>query len=555
MTPIHSAGPATPFREQMEQTHQEYTPVDLREYLGVIRARKWSILLVTTLVLALALAYSFRQDPVYRAQSRLLLKPVPSTGYFPSASLETESQLLRSDLVADQAAQVLGRDDSSDLLGGLGVSGVPESQVLEISYSSADPQFAADAANAFAEGFIRYQERQANRTVETQRTELEKQLEETQLALEEVLRQIEDTPPTETAEIGELRVQESGLSARLGLLQGQLDQLDQPDQGSSEDGGDVIEVAVAPSDPYAPNHLANGLMGLILGIGLGLAVAFLRQRLDDRFRGSSDVERVVQAPVLATIPKIKGRKTLPDRLVALNDPRGPVSEAYRALRTGVVFAARQEGLCTLAVTSPNEGEGKTLTAANLAVVIGQTGQTVALVSADMRRPTLERYFLQAEVSRIGLSSWLTGDLHEVPPLRPTEADNVDLLPCGPIPSNPAELLSSPRVVELTSQLKERYDMVIFDTPPVLPVADVATLASMLDGALLVFDASSTHRSAARDGREMLARVGVNIVGTVLNAFDPTASNSYYYAPYLSKGYGYSPNGEGSTAKRRFLSKR
>lgn len=534
----------------MEQNQPEqYTPVDLREYLGVIRARKWTILLVAVLVLALALAYSFRQSPVYRSQSRLLLKPIPSTGYFPSVSLETESQLLSSDLVAKEAARILGTEDPDGLLGGLGVSGVPESQVLEIYYSSADADFAADAANAFAEGFIRYQEEQANQTVVVQRRELESQLDEAQLELDAVLRKLEATLPEETAKIGRLQVQQSAVSARLGLLQQQLDQLAQPSPTGREDGGDVIQAAVAPTAPYAPNHLANGLMGLFLGIGLGLAFAFLRQRLDDRFRGRSDIERVLQAPVLATIPKIKGRKALSDRLVAFNDPRSPASEAYRALRTGVIFAARQENLSTFAITSPREGEGKSLTAANLAVTIGQTGQKVALVSADMRRPTLERYFLQADVPGVGLSGWLTSKGHDLPPLRKTEADNVDLLPCGTVPPNPAELLTSPRFVELIAQLKERYEIIIFDTPPVLPVTDVATLASMLDGTLLVLDATSTHRSTAADAHETLTRVGVKVIGSVLNSFDPSSTNSYYYAPHYSSSYGYSSNGSGTSESR------
>jgi capsular exopolysaccharide synthesis family protein len=545
----------------LEQDHDQYTPVDLREYIGVIRARKWSIILVTLLVLGLALAYSYRQDPVYRAQSRLLLKPMPSTGYFPSQSLETESQLLRSDLVATEAAKVMGRPDASGLLGGISATGIPESQVLEIFYTSSDPQLAADAANAFAEGFIIYQESQANRTLELQRADITVQLEEVQADLDKVLRAVEATPETETAKLGQLAVQQNGLSARLGLLQQQLDQLDQPGASTGEDGGDIIQAASVPGSPYAPNHLANGLMGLFLGVALGLAFAFLRQRLDDTFRGRSEVERVVQAPVLATIPKIKGRKALPDRLVVIRDPRGPAAEAYRALRTGIIFASRQHDLHTLAVTSPREGEGKTLTTANLAAAIGQTGQKVALISADMRRPTLERYFALTSTSQSGgLSSWLTGDDQEPPVLIATEADNVDILPCGPIPHNPGELLTSPRLVELVAHLKENYDIVIFDTPPVLPVADVATLASILDGTLLVLDAATTHRSTAADAREELARVGVNIVGTLLNAFDPSVSNYYYYAPYhSSKGYSstYVSNGEGrrKSDKRRFRSSR
>ena len=536
---------------QQSQYEDGYAPVDLREYLGVIRARKWTILLTVLLVLGLALAYSYRQEPVYRAQARLLLKPIPSTGYFPSVSLETESQLLRSDLVAERAAKILDREDPSSLLGGVSVSPVPESQVLEVFYSSTEPQEAASAANAFAEGFIEYQELQANQTIENQVKDLEEQLSDLETELNGVLAGIEQATEAKNAtRLGRLRSQEAALSTRLGLLQQELDEIQNPGATASRDGGEVIQRASVPSEPYAPNHIANGLMGLLLGLGAGLGLAFLRQRLDDRFRGRSDVERSVEAPVLATVPKIRGRKRPEDRLVAVSEPHSGASESYRALRTGVLFTARQEGLKVFAVTSLQEGEGKTLTVANLAAATGQTGQTVALVSADMRRPTLETYF-GVERGDWGLSSWLTGTEDVLPPLQQSKADNVDILTCGPIPRNPGELLTSPRLTELITELRRRYDYVLFDTPPVLAVADVTTLASMMDGTILVLDMTKTRRSQASHIREDLLRVGARLIGAVLNNYDP-ADSPYYYTQYRDT---YSSNGSKGKRKLARLGRR
>ena len=513
-----------------ETTKDEYRPADLREYLSVINRRKWTIILLALLVLGLALAYSFRQEPVYRSQARLLVKPIPAVGYYPSVSLETESQLVRSQPIAERAAEIMGESDPQALLAGLVVTPVPDSQVLEIRYSAQSASAAADGANAFAQGFIQYQNRQAMAQTEAGRQEAERQLEVVEEDLNKVLRAIEraDQKNNEAA-LARLQVEETSLSTRLGVLQQQLQDVPLADS-DADVAGELIEEAAPPQSPSSPNHLTAGAMGLFLGLALGLAVAFVKDRLDDRFRGRTDVERVIEAPVLSTIPKIREGKRPHQRLVALTEPQSGAAEAYRVLRTGVLFLKHKEGVQVVAVTSPREGEGKTMTAANLAVTVAQTGQKVALISADMRRPTVETYF-GLDRSSTGLSLWLAGAQDASPDMTKTQAENVEVLQCGSIPHNPAELLSSARLPRLVEDLRKRFDFVIFDTPPVLPVADVSTIAPVIDGALLVLDAGATRRSHASRAREDLERVGTRIVGTILNNYDPGDSSYYYYTPH------------------------
>jgi capsular exopolysaccharide synthesis family protein len=283
-------------------------------------------------------------------------------------------------------------------------------------------------------------------------------------------------------------------------------------------------------------------MGAIFGLALGVGMAFLRERLDDRFRGRPDVEQAMEAPVLATVPRFpKERRSR--ELIVVSEPKGAASEAYRNLRTSLQFLLTQRGAKTLLITSPSEHEGKTATTANLGFALAQAGQNVILVSGDLRRPQLEKYFgVKAEV---GLSTYLLGEVDDIGQivLGDPSLPGLRLLPSGPVPSNPAELLTSPRVGELVAELEAHSDIVIFDAPPVLPVADSVILGSHVGLAVLILDAANTQRSAAVHAKELLQRVGTEVIGCVLNAFDASGS-PYYYEPYYYSQYYSKPDEDG-----------
>jgi capsular exopolysaccharide synthesis family protein len=200
------------------------------------------------------------------------------------------------------------------------------------------------------------------------------------------------------------------------------------------------------------------------------------------------------------------------RLITLSDPRSPVAEAFRVLRTNLVLSGLNGPLCTLLVTSPTPEEGKSITLANLAVTMAQGGRTTILADCDLRRPAQHEIF--GRPAEPGLTTMLTDKLDE-PPLVATPVENLWLLPSGPLPPNPADLLGSRRMEAVIANLKTRADVVLFDAPPLIAVTDAALLASMLDGVLLVIRAGQTRREHAQQASQLLQKINVRVVGTVL----------------------------------------
>lgn len=216
-----------------------------------------------------------------------------------------------------------------------------------------------------------------------------------------------------------------------------------------------------------------------------------------------------------------------EQLVTHFNPRSPVSEAYRQLRTNIQFSSLDKPLRTLLVTSTSPQEGKSTTLANLAVTVAQTGSSVLVVDCDLRRPTLQRIF--GVRNDRGLTSMLLSDSLDVVPKLSTDVPGLSVLPSGPLPPNPAELLASRRMTEVIERLKNEAEMVIFDSPPVIAVTDAAVLASKLDGVLLVISAGKTKRDLAQRAKAMLDKVNARIIGVVLNNVKYDTSVHHYYA--------------------------
>ena len=533
----------------MDHPAHEDQATELREYLAVLKARKWTIIGIAALVIASALFFSARQTPIYRAESRLLVRPLPgaSSDAAPEyINLDTQSQLVASTPVAIRVKNELDlRTSTQSILDGLEVTpAAATGDVLVVAYSSTDPALARDAANSFSDEFINYRGDQAQRGVEAAQSTIEQRRESVSQKLTALGIEIEEArAAVDTQLVADLESRRSILLAQLGVLEQQLDDV-QPDSSLALVGGEVIEPAALPASPASPDHMKNGLLAAFLGLALGVGIAFLRERLDDRFRGRTDVERALQAPVLATIPRYRdGSSDTNPHAITVTEPRGPAAESYRTLRTSLQFIASQRSIRSILVNSAGEAEGKTATAANLATALAQAGRRCVLVSGDLRRPMVERYY-DASIGSHGVSTWLSYQDDDLKALvRDTDIENLHVLPSGPIPPNPAELLNSPRFNELVRTLEERADMVIFDSPPTLSVSDAPIMAAHVGGVILVIDSENTGRSTAVHAKEALERVGGYIVGCVLNAFDPTS------APYgYGKGYGYGYYGETATPK-------
>jgi len=241
------------------------------------------------------------------------------------------------------------------------------------------------------------------------------------------------------------------------------------------------------------------------------------------------VKSAINLPTLGAVTSNEGVE-IEDKLVAADHPRSPVSEAYRILRTNLQFSAVDKPLRTLLITSANPIEGKSLTAANLGVVMAQAGLSVVIVDTDLRRPTQHRIFRLTREE--GLTSALVqGNPTPVRYLQSTKVDKLSVLVTGPLPPNPSELLASERMASLIEYLKECADIVIFDSPPCLAVTDAAVLSSQVDGVLLVVDAGTSRRELAARAVEHLRKVGGNMLGVVLNRLSPRGSGYYYYYYY------------------------
>ena len=214
--------------------------------------------------------------------------------------------------------------------------------------------------------------------------------------------------------------------------------------------------------------------------------------------------------------------TAESRLIALRDPRSPAAEAYRTLRTNIQFASLDRDLRTILATSSMPDEGKSTTIANLAVTIAQSEQSVILVDCDLRRPTLHTLFGVSNAA--GLTSMMLQEGSQAP-LQATDVPGLSLLPSGPQPPRPADILGSRRMDAVIASLKQQADFVLFDTPPINAVTDAAVLATKVDGVLLIFRSGSTRRDGARDARRLLQQVNANIVGVVLT--DVRAERNQY----------------------------
>jgi polysaccharide biosynthesis transport protein len=534
---------------------------ELREYFDVIKTRKWTILLVFLLVLGVALFISYRKTPQYVAGTRLLVKGVPQgeTGFINAPDLGTEAEVLQSVEVARLVRQDLELKMSPDrLLGGLSATPVEETSVLEITYISNDPQFAADAANSFATSYVRFQQEGAQEALLTAANEIKEEITKTENQLEVITEKLEVAEKQGAETVPLLQQRQSDKAAALELLEQRL-AATLPDSAVALGGGRLLQPATPPGAPSSPSHRTDGILGGMLGLLLGFGAGFAKDRLDSRFRSRSDAERTLALPVLATVPrfKIKGRSAVP---VLSVDPTSAASEAYRTLRTNLQFLASQRDAKSIVITSPTSSEGKTVTAVNLAAAFAQAGQRVVLVSGDLRRPSVELYFEVNAQQHIGLAGWLQGDVSEVDKiLVDTHVPNLTLVPSGPIPSHPAELLTSPRLNRLIERLGETHDIVLFDSVPALALADAAITASRADAAVLVIDVTATPRPSAIHAKAELERVGSQVLGTVLNHYE-TGTSPYYYSEYSPKapanvGGNGAGNGAGEVRQKKSLFRR
>jgi succinoglycan biosynthesis transport protein ExoP len=317
----------------------------------------------------------------------------------------------------------------------------------------------------------------------------------------------------------------------------------------------ILAPARIPKSPVSPNRRRTILVGLLLSLSGGIGLAWLLERFDDSIRNVEDVNRLTQFPALAVIPTINSnnslfdgrkRKSLPMEPLALAerpsvkmqrarlmefDGRSPASEAYRALRTALLLSAAGRAPKTILVTSVRMEEGKTTTATNTAISLAQLGASVLLIDCDLRKPSVHEVF--GVPRNIGLSTYLARNVEIDAVTQTLPAPNLHLIPAGPIPPNPAELLSSERMKRLLAESAERYDHVVIDSPPLGSVTDGVILSTMVDGVILVVHGGRNSRHAVQRACNELSAVDARVFGIVLNNVDLQREgyDKYYYYSY------------------------
>jgi polysaccharide biosynthesis transport protein len=271
--------------------------------------------------------------------------------------------------------------------------------------------------------------------------------------------------------------------------------------------------------PVKPNIPLNIAFGVIVGLMVGVGLAFFIEYLDTSVKTIDDVERTLQAPVLGVIPQNVG--SLLDE-----GADSPHAEAYRVLRTNVLFTRKDETFNTVTIVSGGAGEGKSTTLFNLAVIFAQNGSRVLVVDSDLRRPSMHRFFKVS--NSIGLTNYLLGQntLEEV--VQKTNLGTLDFLPSGKLPSSSMGILSSPQMKEMIAEVKRRYDFVFFDSPPIMGVSDAVVLASEVDISLQVIQYRKYPQAMTIRAKQMVSKVGGYLVGIVLNNINMSQDENYYY---------------------------
>jgi succinoglycan biosynthesis transport protein ExoP len=317
-------------------------------------------------------------------------------------------------------------------------------------------------------------------------------------------------------------------------------------EGLQTDNIRIVDRAEIPLSPIGPRKVRSLLLAVLVGLAGGIGLAFFFEYIDDSIKDPDDLEHYVQLPFLAAVGIIKPKnKTHSKDFIADQEPKSPFAEAYRSARTSIIFSSPDSQPVIIMVTSAGPGEGKTTTALNLAITFAHSGNRTVVIDADLRKPRVHGVFKLANT--FGLTNLLAESTDLPKAIHGTQVKNLDVMPSGPIPPNPSELLGSHRMRKLLDALRRRYDRIIIDCPPVITVTDASILATSADGVVVVVKAGKTTRQILRRTKKKLEEVRARIFGVVLNELNIQKSRYYYYYPnYYQAYYGDEKEGKRKT---------
>jgi succinoglycan biosynthesis transport protein ExoP len=364
---------------------------------------------------------------------------------------------------------------------------------------------------------------------------------------EELLNEIYDKENEKARELVTYELQDELLRGEISRTQQLYDSLIKrlQDVGLGKHvGGYDAKVIASPAlgKKISPKGLIVFPAGVLLGLLLGVGLVYVAEVTDRSFQSAEDVRQRLALPVVGYIPFLKVEELaklpraegvgLDPRLCTCLRPKSKEAEAYRGVRTALYFSSQGEAHKVIQITSPNPGDGKSTLAANLAISIAQSGKRVILIDADLRKPRIHKAF--GVSMEVGLSTIIGADTLPQEAVQPSQVPGLSLLPCGPIPPNPAELLTSPRFDEVLGYLRREYDFVIVDTPPLMAVTDPSVVAPRVDGVILTIRITKNGRPAAERAKEILSTLGAKVVGVVVNGTNSEKDQGTYGYSY---GYG------------------
>lgn len=446
--------------------------MELQDYLGILRKRWASILVITVLSVGAAIGISLAMTPVYQASTQLFVSvqggastsDLLQGANFTRQQVSSYTQLVTSPLVLNPVIEDLGLEERAESLSVRVSANSPlNTSLINITVTDQNPAIAAAIADAIAQRFV--------------------------------------------SMIGDLETPSDG--------------------GPSAVKVSIVRDATAPEEPSSPNLPLNAALGLLAGLALGVIFAISREVLDTRVRSDADVARVTDTSVIGIIPNDDDAPAHP--LIVQSSPHSQRSEAFRRLRTNLQFLDIADRPQSIVVTSSLPGEGKSTTSINVAITLADAGTRVALIDADLRRPSVAKYM--GLEGTVGLTTVLIGRANVEDVIQPWGNGFLHVLPAGQIPPNPSELLGSLAMAHLLEKLTSQYDVVILDTAPLLPVTDAAILSKLTGGALLVVGADKLHRGQLAESVGALETVGARILGIVVNRQKRKQGDQYAYYDY------------------------
>lgn len=514
--------------------------MEIRNYITPLLKWWWLIVLSTVIAGASSYLAVRNQPPQYESRTTLMIgsaidDPNPTGSQFTLSQqlAQTYADIARREPVYNATKEALGLNR----LPPYSVNALPNTQLIEISVVDTSPERSYAVAKELADQLIRLspsgqqqEEIERQEFISQELSDLQTKIEDTKAEIEaqqEVLGEL-----FSAQEIADTQSQITALEAKLNTLQANYAALLANTQQGAINALSIIANASVPNSPINSSKMTTVLTAAAVGFALSAAAAYFLEYLDDTVNSPEQVERIADLPMLTGIGKIKESESK-SKLITLEDPHSPVSEAFRVLRLGIQYSHVDKPRRILLVTSPNPGDGKSVIAANLAVVLAQAGSNVLLIDCDLRRPVQHDMF--GLNNKYGLSSLLlqldltpTGneqnnDVLVEGSIQGTAEPGLSILTSGYIPPYPTELLSSQKLKRVLVDLTKKYDYLILDSSPVLPVTDAYILGAHVDGVILIVNNKKTRQKELKKAIRGMREIDANLIGVVMNRITLTKS--------------------------------